>query len=65
MVNLGCLNAGPDVYLNDPEILRIASKADVTVLQVVGAANLTNRFYTVHPRRNDRFLHASPWLQTV
>jgi hypothetical protein len=65
MINLGCLNAGPDVYLNDAEIMRIASKADVTVVQVFGATNLTNRFYTVHPRRNDRFLHASPWLRTV
>jgi hypothetical protein len=65
VVNLGCVNAGPDVYLNDPEILDVAARAQVTVLQVLGAANLTNRFYAVHPRRNDRFLSAYPLLATM
>ena len=65
IVNLGCMNAGPDVYLNDPEVLGIAARADLTIVQVIGAANMSNRFYAVHPRRNDRFLRASPWLRTV
>jgi len=65
VVNLGCVNAGPDVYLNDPEIVAVAARAQVTVLQVLGAANLTNRFYAVHPRRNDRFLSAHPLLATM
>lgn len=65
VVNLGCVNAGIDVYLKDPEVLAIASKAQVTVAQVLGAQNQTNRFYAVHPRRNDRFLHATPILQTI
>ncbi len=25
MVNLGCLNAGPDVFLNEPEVFAIAA----------------------------------------
>lgn len=62
VVNLGCVNAGPDVYLSDPEVLAIAGRAQVTVLQVLGAANLTNSLYAVHPRRNDRFLWAKPDL---
>ena len=37
----------------------------MTVVQVMGAQNLTNRFYTVHPRRNDRFLRAAPDLQAL
>ena len=65
MVNLGCINAGLDVYVNDAALIEIAAEARVTVVQVVGAANLTNRFYAVHPRRNDRFLRASPLLQTI
>ncbi len=31
----------------------------MTVIQVMGAHNMSNRFYAVHPRRNDRFLRAS------
>jgi hypothetical protein len=63
MLNLGCVNAGLDVHLNDPEILRIAGGGQATVVQVTGAQNLTNRFYAVHPRRNDRFLRATPALR--
>lgn len=65
MVNLGCINAGLDVYLNEPAVTEIAANADVAVLQLVGAHNLTNRYYTVHPRRNDRFLAASPLLKSM
>jgi hypothetical protein len=65
MINFGCMNAGPDVYLQDSGIQQIITQADLTIVQIVGAANLSNRFYAVHPRRNDRFLRASPWLQTV
>lgn len=63
IVNLGYMNAGPDVFLHDPEVLEIASRAELTIVQIVGAQNLSNRYYTVHPRRNDRFLRASAWLQ--
>lgn len=64
-INLGCVNAGPDVYLAEPEVLRIAHGAEAVVLQVMGAANLSNRFYAVHPRRNDRFIAASPELRAL
>ena len=65
MVNLGCVNAGLDVYLNEEAVTQIAAKAEAAVVQLVGAHNLTNRFYTVHPRRNDRFLAASPLLKSM
>lgn len=64
-VNFGVANAGIDVFLNDSLILEAANNARATVLQVVGAQNLSNRFYSVHPRRNDRFLTASPLLKAV
>lgn len=64
-VNLGCVNAGLDVYLGEPGLIEIAAGARVTVLQAVGAQNVSNRFYTVHPRRNDRFLAASRQLRSL
>jgi hypothetical protein len=64
-VNLGCSNAGIDLYLNDPALLAIAAGAEAVVLQVLGAANLSNRYYAVHPRRNDRFLGPTPLLKTL
>lgn len=63
-VNLGWPNAGIDVFLHDPDILATAARAQVTVLQVLPAQNMSNRFYSVHPRRNDRFVEASPVLRS-
>ena len=65
MVNFGCVNAGADAYLNDPAVIEACTKARITVVQVTGAHNTSNRFYTVHPRRNDRFLRASSLLKAV
>jgi hypothetical protein len=65
MVNLGIQNAGLDVYLNDETLLDIARHAVAVVVQVPGALNHSNRFYSVHPRRNDRFLAASAALRVL
>lgn len=65
LLNLGNINAGVDLFLNDPEVLGIARGARVAVVQVVGAANLSNRYYRVHPRRNDRFVQGSPLLRAL
>jgi Domain of unknown function (DUF6473) len=65
MVNFGCVNAGTDVYVNDPAVIEACVKARVTVVQVTGAHNTSNRFYAVHPRRNDRFLRASTLLKAI
>ena len=65
VVNLSCVNAGVDVYLHEEPITRIAARAEVAVVQVMGAQNISNRFYAVHPRRNDRFLGATPLLRSV
>ncbi|WP_324751470.1 DUF6473 family protein [Roseovarius sp. Pro17] len=64
-VNLGWPNAGADVFLHDHDVLAAASMAQVTVLQVAGAQNMSNRFYTVHPRRNDRFVQATSVLRAI
>lgn len=64
-VNFGCVNGGIDAFVNDPTIMGICSDADLTVVQVMGANLLSNRFYSVHPRRNDRFLRASTVLQAI
>ena len=64
-VNLGIPNAGPDVYLNEPSLMDLAQGAEAVVVQVLGAGNQSNRYYTVHPRRNDRFLGPSPLLRAL
>ena len=63
--NFGCVNAGVDVFLNDSALHRICSRARVTVVAVMGAHNLSNRYYSVHPRRNDRFVRASALLKSL
>ena len=63
--NFGLMNAGIDAFVHDPFVINTAAQSDVTVVQVMGAQNMTNRFYAVHPRRNDRFVSASTLLKTI
>ncbi|MBW7920471.1 MAG: hypothetical protein H3C51_00025 [Rubellimicrobium sp.] len=63
--NFGIVNASVDAPGSDPGLMAIARRAGVRVLQVTGAHMLSNRFYTVHPRRNDRFLRASTVLSAL
>jgi hypothetical protein len=65
VANLGGLNAGPDFYLQDIAALEIAARAQVAVVQVTGADALSNPFYSVHSRRNDRFVAATPALRDL
>ncbi len=65
VVNLGTVNAGVDVFTHDRTVIDMCSRAEVTVVQAMGAQNMSNRFYAVHPRRNDRFLRASNLLKTI
>ncbi|WP_296427667.1 DUF6473 family protein [Yoonia sp.] len=64
-INLGCVNGGIDAFVNDPTVMDVCNGADMTVVQVMGANYLSNRFYSVHPRRNDRFVQASTVLQAI
>ncbi|MEP2639524.1 MULTISPECIES: DUF6473 family protein [Roseobacteraceae] len=64
-VNFGIASAGVDVMLHDPFLKEASRNAEATVIQIIGAQNLSNRFYTVHPRRNDRFVRASPLLTAI
>lgn len=65
VANLGALNAGPDFYLSDPGVMEVAGQAEVAVVQITGAEALSNPFYSVHSRRNDRFLAATPALREL
>ena len=65
LINFGCLNASADAYLSDPGVIEVAARARAAVIQITGAANLTNKYYSVHPRRNDRFLRARPALTAL
>lgn len=64
-VNFGVVNAGVDAFANDPTMLSAARDARVTVIQAMGAHNMSNRFYTVHPRRNDRFVKPSQIMRSI
>lgn len=65
IVNLGVINGSIDVFAQDEALMPVISGAETVVLQVMGAANISNRFYSVHPRRNDRYLRHSILLETL
>jgi uncharacterized protein DUF6473 len=63
--NFASHNAGVGFYLNEPCVVLASHEARLTVLAVTGAQNLSNRFYSVHPRRNDRLVNVSGFLRTL
>lgn len=65
VINLGSVNAGLDAFLAEKPVLDIAAGARASVVQLSGAQNLSNPFYRVHPRRNDRFIEPSERLATL
>ncbi len=64
-VNFGWPNAGIDVFAGDRALLDCASRSRLCVLQVPCAINMSNMYYRVHPRRNDRFLQATDALRSL
>jgi len=64
-LNLGVRNAGPDVHLQSRAVLDLTHAAMATVVQVPRVANVSNRFYRVHPRRNDRLIAVQHDLQDL
>ncbi|WP_439136569.1 DUF6473 family protein [Roseicyclus sp.] len=65
VVNMGVMNAGMDVLMQDAAIIAATRNAAAVVLQITGAQNLSNRLYGVHPRRNDRFVKTTAMLRTI
>ncbi|AZQ65734.1 hypothetical protein EF888_00455 [Silicimonas algicola] len=65
VLNLGVSQAGLSLFAQERWLLDAAAQAEVTVLQVLGAQNMSNRLYSVHTRRNDRFLAVSPPLREM
>lgn len=63
--NFSAINAGVDAFVHDPSLIGLCGRSKVTIVQVMGAQNMSNRYYTVHARRNDRFLKASTLLQAI
>lgn len=64
-VNFGVVNAGLDAFLHEQTLQTLCHEATMNVVQIMGAQNMSNRFYTVHPRRNDRFLRASSVMRAI
>ncbi len=64
-VNFGLPNAGIDVFLGDAALIDCASRSAACVLQVPNAINMTNLYYRVHPRRNDRVLEATDAMRAL
>ena len=64
-INLGCAHAGPDAFAEDETVRAALARASVAVIEVMGAHTLSNPYFRVHPRRNDRFIAAEPALTAL
>ncbi len=55
-INFGSLFCGAEALAQDAGLLDVANGSDICILQAPGPPGQSNRFYRVHPRRNDRFV---------
>ncbi|MCG7522067.1 DUF6473 family protein [Ruegeria sp. Ofav3-42] len=65
ILNLGCLFSGVDALCHDRGLFELLNGADICVVQAPGLLGQSNRFYRVHPRRNDRFLAPTQDLRNL
>ncbi|MDJ1008882.1 MAG: DUF6473 family protein [Paracoccaceae bacterium] len=65
VVNLGCMHAGATAFADDRSLITICNRAQAAILHITGAHCLDNSYYTLHPRRNDRFIDATPKLRAL
>lgn len=65
VLNLGTDGAGPGFFLGDPEVLRSAMDAELTIVQVMCATATSNRMFAVRPRRNPRLHTISDLLAGI
>lgn len=65
VVNFGAVGAGPEAMAHDLGLIAACRRARAVVVQLNGAGQVSNPLYRVHPRRNDRFVDASPALRAL
>lgn len=64
-LNLGADGAGPGFFLQDADVLQLVEGAALCVLEVMGADAISNRMYSVRPRRNARLHTVSDLLRGI
>jgi len=64
-VNWGTPGAGPGFFLKDPVLLEACCNARVCVIQAMDPIALSNRMYSVFPRRNLRLRNVSGTLRLL
>lgn len=64
-LNLGTHGAGPGFFLGDPEVKHAASNARLCVIQVMHASAISNRMFTIRPRRNVRLHEVSDLMRGI
>ena len=65
VANFGTDGAGPGFFLGDPEVKKAASNARLCIVQAMSAASISNRMFTVRPRRNARLHEVSDLLMGI
>lgn len=65
VINMGIGQSGPDAFWGDPDLMDLINRADLVIAEPPSVMHQSNRFYQVHPRRNDRFIRPSEDLVTL
>jgi len=62
IINMGIAHSGPDAVMADSDLMALVARAERVIIEAPSCVNHSNRYYKVHPRRNDRFIRPMPDL---
>lgn len=65
VANWGTPDAGPAFFLKDPVMIEACCNAQLCIVQIMPALNMSNRLYSVFQRRNGRLKEPSDMLQLL
>lgn len=65
VVNLAVPQTSPEAWLRDEVLMALAVRAHRILIELPDCQRLSNRFFQVHPRRNDRVVQILPPLTAL
>lgn len=60
--NLAVPQTGPEAWVQDDDLMALAARSSLQLVEVPSCLRVSNRFWQLHPRRSDRIVRVLPGL---
>lgn|GEM_PF-6101659 len=63
--NLAVPQTGPEAWVQDDDLMALAARSALQIVEVPNCLRVSNRFWQLHPRRSDRIVRVLPPLTAL